>query len=77
MLERELNSARALIDANSNLSLTQPTMQNTYRTSYGISSPLPYTTATPPNYYNIGYAPNPNEIQDLKKQINDVNISSR
>ena len=73
MLERELlNLAPSIIDAHSNASLTQPLQQNTYRTSYGISSQLPYTT-TSSSYQPFVYNnTTPTESYESKKTIADV-----
>lgn len=46
LLERELlGSARTIIDAHSNTPFSQ---QNTYRTPYGTTYPVPYTASTIP-----------------------------
>ncbi len=78
LLERELlGSARSLIDANSNLILTQSVQPSTYRTNfpttYPTTSAYPYTT-TPTSYYNLGCpAPPPPDNHESKKALNDVN----
>jgi hypothetical protein len=73
-LERELfGSARDIIDAHSNLPLTQQTQQNTYRSSYGMTNPLPYINPTT-SYQNFGYGNAPAENYESKKALNDVNI---
>lgn len=76
MLERELlGSARTIIDAHSNTTLTQQPQQNTFRTSYGLSSQIPYTTTTS-SYHQIGYGGNcPTESFESKKALSDVNLS--
>ncbi len=75
MLEQELlGSSRNIIDAHSNASLTRQT-QNTYRSSYGISNQLPYTT-TPTSYHHHGYGcTTPTESHESKKALADVNRS--
>ena len=72
MLERELlGSAKSIIDANSNLTLTQPPSQNTYRSSYGTTNPLPYTSLTT-SYQNFGCGNNSTENYESRKALNDV-----
>lgn len=73
MLERELlgSSARSIIDAHSNRPLTQSTQQNTYRTPYVSTCPLPYTTTTS-SYYHLGYSNGSTENYESKKALNDV-----
>jgi hypothetical protein len=72
LLERELfGSARTIIDAHSNQSLTQPIQQNTYRSSYGITNQLPFTTTTP-SYQHLGYGNSSTENYESKKALNDV-----
>jgi len=76
MLDREiLGSARNIIDANSNTTFSQQTQHNTYRGSYGTSSPLPYTTTTTANYHHLGYGNTSTENYESKKALADVNIS--
>jgi hypothetical protein len=71
MLERELlGSARSVIDAHSNLPLTQ---QNTYRTPYGTTTQLPYTNMNT-NYQNFGYGTSSTDNYESKKALNDVNL---
>lgn len=73
-LERELNTARQVIDVNSNLTLTQPPPQNTYRTSYSTNNLSAYATTS--SYPNLafGYTPTPRENYESKKALNDVKI---
>jgi len=74
MLERELlGSARSIIDAHSNLPLTQPTQHNTYRSPYGITNQLPYTNTLTTSYNNIGYGNTSTDNYESKKALNDVN----
>jgi hypothetical protein len=74
LLDREnLGSARNIIDANSNTTFSQQTQHNTYRGSYGTSSPLPYTTTTT-SYHHHGYANGSNETHESKKVIADVRL---
>jgi hypothetical protein len=74
MLERELlGSARSIIDAHSNLPLTQPTQHNTYRSPYGITNQLPYTNTLTTSYNNIGYGNISTDNYESKKALNDVN----
>ncbi|CAF1686323.1 unnamed protein product [Rotaria magnacalcarata] len=77
MLERELlGSARTIIDAHSNTTLTQPPQQNTFRTSYGLSSQIPYTTTT--SSYQIGYGGNGStENFESKKALVDLQDQMR
>jgi hypothetical protein len=72
MLERELlGSARNIIDAHSNASLTQQTQLNSYRSPYGSSTQLPYTSTT--NSYNHhGYGCGSTENHETKKALADV-----
>ncbi|CAF3494707.1 unnamed protein product [Rotaria sordida] len=72
MLERELlGSARTIIDAHSNTTLTQPSPHNTFRGSYGISSQLPYTTATT-SYHHLGYGTASTDNYESKKALADL-----
>ena len=72
MLDREtLGSARNIIDVNSNTTFSQQTQHNTYRSSYGTTSPLPYTTTTT-NYHHHGYGNGSTEGYESKKVIADV-----
>ena len=72
LLERELlGSARSIIDANSNVPFTQS--HNTYRTPYGITNPISYTTPITSCHY-LGYGNTSTDNYESKKTINDVNI---
>jgi hypothetical protein len=74
MLDREvLGSARNIIDAHSNAPFSQQTQHNTYRSSYGTTSPLPYTTTTT-SYHHHGYGNDLNENYESKKVVADVKI---
>jgi len=74
MLERELlGSARSIIDAHSNIPLTQTTQHNTYRSSYGTTNQLPYTSTLTTNYNNLGYGNVSIDNYESKKALNDVN----
>jgi hypothetical protein len=74
MLDREIHgSPRTIIDAHSNAPFSQQTQHNTYRSSYGTSSPLPYTTTTT-SYHHHGYTNGLNENHESKKVIADVRI---
>ncbi len=74
MLERELlGSARNIIDAHSNIPLTQTTQHNTYRSSYGITNQLPYTNPTT-SYHQFGYTNGSTEHHESKKALHDVTI---
>ncbi|CAF2393713.1 unnamed protein product [Rotaria sp. Silwood2] len=77
MLERELlGSARTIIDAHSNATLTQPSQNNTFRGSYGISSQLPYPTTTP-SYHHLGYGNNAPDNYESKKALADLQDQMR
>ncbi|CAF4796812.1 unnamed protein product [Rotaria socialis] len=78
MLERELlGSARTIIDAHSNTTLTQQPQQNTFRTSYGLSSQIPFTTTTS-SYHQIGYGGNGStENFESKKALADLQDQMR
>lgn len=72
MLDREsLGSARNIIDAHSNAPFSQQIQHNTYRSSYGTSSPLPCTTTTT-SYHHHGYGNSTHENHDSKHIIADV-----
>ena len=72
MLDREtLGSARNMIDAHSNATFSQQTQHNTYRGSYGTTSPLPYTTTTT-SYHHHGYGNDSNDNYESKKVLADV-----
>jgi hypothetical protein len=72
LLDRDgLGSARNIIDAHSNATFSQQTQHNTYRGSYGTSSPLPYTTTTT-SYHHHGNVNGSNENYESKKVIADV-----
>jgi hypothetical protein len=74
MLDRETpGSTRNIIDAHSNAPFVQQTQQNTYRSSYGTSSPLPHTTTTASYHYH-GYGTSSNEYSESKKVIADVRL---
>ena len=74
LLDREiLGSARNIIDANSNTTFSQQTQHNTYRGSYGTSSPLPYTTTTTSHHHH-GYGNGSNENFESKKNVADVSF---
>ncbi|CAF3376872.1 unnamed protein product [Rotaria sp. Silwood1] len=71
MLDREtLGSARTIIDAHSNAPFAQQSQHNTYRGSYGTSSPLPYTTTTT-SYHHHGYVNGSNENYESKRVVVD------
>ena len=71
LLDREvLGSARNLIDAHSNAPFSQ-TQHNTYRSSYGTTSPIPFTTTTTSNHHH-GNGSSSNENYESKKVIADV-----
>ena len=73
LLERELlGSSRDIIDAHSNIPLTKSLQQNTYRTSYGISNPLPYPCTTISSTY-LGYGTCSTENFETKRNLSDVN----
>lgn len=64
MLERELlGSARAIIDANSNVPLTQQSQYSTFRG--------PYTT-TSTNFSPLGYGTTPCDNSESRKALADV-----
>ena len=69
-----LGSERSIIDAYSNLPLTQSTQQNTYRTPYLTTGSLPYTTTTS-SYHHLGYSNVSTENNESKKMLNDVKMS--
>ncbi|CAF3690001.1 unnamed protein product [Rotaria socialis] len=72
MVDREiLGSARTIIDAHSNAPFSQQTQHNTYRGSYGTSSPIPFTT-TNTNHHHHGYGNGSNESYESKKVIVDL-----
>jgi len=74
LLDREgLGSSRNMIDAHSNATFSQQTQHNTYRSSYGTTSPLPYTTTTT-SYHHHGYGNDLNENHESKKVVADVRI---
>jgi len=69
ILDREiLGSSRNIIDAHSNAPFTQ---HNTYRSSYGTSSPLPHTTTTN-SYHHHGHGNGSNENYESKTVAADV-----
>lgn len=73
ILDRDiLGSARARIDANSNLTFTQPPAQNTYRTLYTGPTALPYTSTTTSSYQYFGGAPPATDNFESKKAFSDV-----
>ncbi|UJR10679.1 hypothetical protein I4U23_014873 [Adineta vaga] len=66
LLDREiLGSSRTIIDAHSNVPFAQ---HNTYRSSYGTTSPSPYTTT---NYSHHGYTNGLNDNFETKKVVVD------
>ena len=72
-LERDgLGSGRRVIDANSNATLLPSASHLTYRSSYGTTSPLPYTTNT--SYAHLGYGSSSSAIEtsDAKKMLAEV-----
>ncbi|CAF4033319.1 unnamed protein product [Adineta steineri] len=71
MFDRELGSARAIINAYSNVPLTQQPQYNTYLGSYGMSSQLPYTT-TFTNFNYLGYGTGSTESIESKKVLVDL-----
>jgi hypothetical protein len=74
LLDRDvLGSARNIIDAHSNATFSQQTQHNTYRGSYGTTSPLPHTTTTT-CYHHHGYTNGSIENHESKKVIADVRI---
>lgn len=73
MVDREcLNSNRNIIDAHSNAPFMQQTQHNTYRGSYGTSSPLPFTATTTNSYHHHGYGNGSNDNYESKKVLVDV-----
>ena len=76
MLDRDTTGAgKSLIDAHSNLPFLQQSQQNTYRGSYGTSSPMLYTT-TANSYRHHGYGNSFDENYESKKIVVDVRFSS-
>lgn len=69
LLESDLNSARQQIDANSNLTLTQPA-QSTFRTPYSTNNLSAYTTAN--SYSNLGRETPAKDTYESKKALIDV-----
>ncbi|CAF2796990.1 unnamed protein product [Rotaria sp. Silwood2] len=71
MLDREIvGSGRTIIDAHSNVQFAQQSQHNTYRGSYGTSSPLPYTTTTT-SYHHHGYGNGSSENYESKRGVVD------
>jgi hypothetical protein len=76
MLDRDiLGSARNIIDAHSNAPLTHQAQHNTYRSSYGTTSPSPHTTTTT-SYHHHGYTNGSNENYESKNIVVDVRVLS-
>ncbi|CAF3907511.1 unnamed protein product [Adineta steineri] len=68
LLDREiLGSTRNIIDAHSNAPFSQ---HNSYRGSYGTTSPLPYTTTTT-SYHHHSYGNGSNDVSETKKVVID------
>lgn len=73
VLDRDCpGSARNIIDAHSNVQFSQQIQHNTYRSSYGTTSPLPFTTNSTTSYHHHGYGNNCNENHEPKQIIADV-----
>jgi hypothetical protein len=76
VLDRDgLGSSRNTIDAHSNATFIQHTQHNTYRGSYGTSSPLPCTTASTSYHHHHGYGNSSTDNYESKKVIADVRMN--
>lgn len=69
-LERDgLGSGRRVIDVNSNATLLPSASHLTYRSSYGTTSPLPYTSSP---HLGYGSSSSAMETSDAKKMLAEV-----